>query len=237
MTRRRWIADEVSGNRAFLLGENAEHLSRVLRARVGQQFEIATPDGVQLGEIVEIQAGRVTFSIRELRETNAAPPSTAKIHLYLAILKFDRFEWAIEKCTELGATSIVPTVTRRTDSHLVPAAIKRIERWRRIVHEAAQQSRRATAPEIADPTKLDKAVGDASGHRVVLAEIERQRRLANVVQGHDEISLAIGPEGGWTDSEMTLFQENGWVAASLGPTILRAETAAIAALAIAQSAI
>ena len=237
MTRRRWIADDVSGNRAFLLGENAEHLSRVLRARVGQQFEIATPDGVQLGEIVEIQAGRVTFSIRELQEPNAAPPSTAKTHLYLAILKFDRFEWAIEKCTELGATSIVPTVTRRTDSHLVPAAIKRVERWRRIVHEAAQQSRRATAPEIADPTKLDRAVGDAPGHRVVLAEIERERRLTKAVQGHDEISLAIGPEGGWTDSEMTLFKENGWVAASLGPTILRAETAAIAALAIAQSAI
>src|SRR5579859_2162689 len=137
MTRRRWIADEVSGNRAFLLGENAEHLSRVLRARVGQQFEIATPDGVRLGEIVEIQAGRVSFSIRELPEANAATPSTAKIHLYLAIFKFDRFEWAIEKCTELGATSIVPTVTRRTDSHLVPAAIKRVERWRRIAHEAA----------------------------------------------------------------------------------------------------
>ena len=235
MTRRRWIADEVSGNRAFLLGENAEHLSRVLRARVGQQFEIATPDGVRLGEIVEIQAGRVSFSIRELPEVNAATPSTAKIHLYLAVFKFDRFEWAIEKCTELGATSIVPTVTRRTDSHLVPAAIKRVERWRRIAHEAAQQSRRAASPAIADPTKLDKAVGEAPGRRVVLAEIEHEHRLTKAVQGHDEISLAIGPEGGWTDSEMSLFKENGWVAASLGPTILRAETAAIAALAIAQS--
>jgi len=237
MTRRRWIADEVSGNRAFLLGENAEHLSRVLRARVGQQFEIATPDGVRLGEIVEIQAGRVSFSIRELPEANAATPSTAKIHLYLAIFKFDRFEWAIEKCTELGATSIVPTVTRRTDSHLVPAAIKRVERWRRIAHEAAQQSRRAAPPEIADPMKLDKAVTDAPGHRIVLAETEREHSLAKAIPGHNEISLAIGPEGGWTDSEMTLFKENGWITASLGPTILRAETAAIAGLAIAQSAI
>src|SRR5579872_5322538 len=138
MTRRRWIADEVSANRAFLLGENADHLSRVLRARVGQQFEIATPDGIRLGEIMEVQAGRVTFSIRELPEPSRTAPATKKIHLYLAVFKFDRFEWALEKCTELGATSIVPTVTRRTDSHLVPAALKRVERWRRIAHEAAQ---------------------------------------------------------------------------------------------------
>jgi len=235
MTRRRWIADEVSGDRAFLLSENADHLSRVLRARVGQQFEIATPDGVRLGEIVEIQAGRVSFSIRELPETSRSEPLSARIHLYLAIFKFDRFEWAIEKCTELGATSIVPTVTRRTDSHLVPAALKRVERWRRVAREAAQQSRRDAVPEIANPTKLDKAVIDASGHRVVLAETEAERPVREAVRGHNEMSLAVGPEGGWTDSEMALFRENGWIQASLGPTILRAETAAIAALAVARA--
>src|SRR5947209_3585413 len=108
MTRRRWIADEVSGDRAFLLGNNAEHLSRVLRARVGQQFEIATPAGVRLGEIVEIQARRITFSIKELPETTEVHPTTPKVHLYLAIFKFDRFEWAIEKCTELGVASLIP---------------------------------------------------------------------------------------------------------------------------------
>jgi 16S rRNA (uracil1498-N3)-methyltransferase len=237
MTRRRWIADEVSGDRAFLLGNNAEHLSRVLRARVGQQFEIATPNGVRLGEIVEIQAGRVTFSTRELPDSISAQAATAKIHLYLAIFKFDRFEWAVEKCIELGVTTIAPVVTRRTDSHLVPASLKRVERWRRIAHEAAQQSRREAPAEISDPAKLELVIPKALGKRIVLSETERQARLPELMEDVTEASLAIGPEGGWTDSEMSLFQQNAWQSASLGPTILRAETAAIAALAIAQASI
>src|SRR5437868_8268457 len=160
MTRRRWIADEVSGNRAFLRGKNAAHLSRVLRARVGQQFEIATPLGVRMGKIVEIEPERVVFSTTDLTQSESAI-ATPKIHLYLAIFKFDRFEWAIEKCTELGVASLIPVVTRRTDSHLVPAALKRVERWRRIAHEAAQQSRRESEPELADPAKLELAVPHA----------------------------------------------------------------------------
>src|SRR5205807_2363661 len=115
---------------------------------------------------------------------------------------------------------------------LVPAALKRVERWRRIAHEAAQQSRRESEPELADPAKLELAVPHALGKRIVLAENEREQRLGEVVAAHSETSLAIGPEGGWTDSELTLFQQNDWLTASLGPTILRAETAAIAALAI-----
>src|SRR5690242_16602722 len=123
MTRRRWIADEVSGDLAFLLGQNAEHLSRVLRARVGQQFEIATPSGVRLGEIVEIEPERVVFSTSDL-PPEAARQATKPIHLYLAIFRFDRFEWAVEKCTELGAASIVPVIAKRTDAHLASAAPK-----------------------------------------------------------------------------------------------------------------
>ena len=234
MTRRRWIADEVSGDRAFLLGKNAEHLSRVLRARIGQQFEIATPSGVLLGEIVEIESERVVFSTSNLPQGDLGA-QTAPIHLYLAVFKFDRFEWAIEKCTELGVSSMVPVIARRTDSHLVPAAGKRVERWRRIAHEAAQQSRRDVVPEILDPGKLEDVVSRARGKRIVLAERERQHRLAETIESASELSLAIGPEGGWTESELALFDKNQWLPASLGPTILRAETAAIAAVVIAQS--
>lgn len=234
MTRRRWIADEVSGDRAFLLGRNADHLVRVLRARIGQQFEIATPQGVRMGSIVEIEPERVVFSTTE-------PPihtekTSAKIHLYLAVFKFDRFEWAVEKCTELGVSSIVPLIVKRTDAHLASAAPKRVERWRRIAHEAAQQSRREAPPEILEPAKLVAALGTSLGNRIVLSELERDRRFADVIADATELSLAVGPEGGWTDSELDLFQRNGWTPASLGPTILRAETAAMAAVAVAQSA-
>jgi 16S rRNA (uracil1498-N3)-methyltransferase len=233
MTRRRWIADEVSGDRAFLTGQNADHLVRVLRARVGQQFEIATPDGVRLGEIVEVQPERVVFSTKEISNLQD-PQRSAKIHLYLAVFKFDRFEWAVEKCTELGVSSIVPMIAARTDAHLASAAPKRVERWRRVAHEAAQQSRRNELPEIAAPEKLDKSLQAAPGQRIVLAESELEQRL-DLVESASHISVAIGPEGGWTESELLLFRQNQWIEASLGQTILRAETAAIAALAVIQA--
>ena len=235
MTRRRWIADEVSGDRALLLGKNAEHLSRVLRARLGQQFEIATPSGVRLGQIVEIEPQRIVFSTSDLPRFGVTK-TTLQIHLYLAIFKFDRLEWAVEKCTELGVTSIVPIITHRTDSHLVAAARKRVERWRRIAHEAAQQSRREAVPGVADPEKLEAVIATAQGKRVVLAETEHEHMVRDVVGPAMEISLAVGPEGGWTESELTSFSQNQWENASLGSTILRAETAAIAAVAITQSA-
>lgn len=234
MTRRRWIAEEFSGNRAALTGNHADHLVRVLRARVGQEFDIATGSAVRRGRIVTIQEGRVEFELGE--EVPAAP--VPNITLLLAIFKFDRMEWAIEKCTELGVSRIVPVIARRTDAHLVSAAAKRAERWRRIALQAAEQSRRAAPPEIANPIKLQDVVNQTpSALRIVLAEAEQQTLLRDVLASHPggEIVLAIGPEGGWAEDEMQLFQNAGWISASLGSTILRAETAAIAASAIAIS--
>src|SRR5271170_1814260 len=127
MTRRRFIADEVSGDRAVLLGEHASHLSRVLRARVGQDFDIATGAAVRRGRISSIADDRVEFELNE--EVSAA--SLSEITLVLAVFKFDRMEWAIEKCTELGVSRIVPVISRRTDSHLAAASLKRVERWQR----------------------------------------------------------------------------------------------------------
>ena len=112
MTRRRWLADEVSGNRAFLLGPHAEHLARVLRARVGQEFEIATPEGVHSGRIIAIHPDRVEFQLGDRIETTKPLRLTAAI----SIIRFDRMEWAIEKCTELGVSRLIPVIARRTDS-------------------------------------------------------------------------------------------------------------------------
>jgi 16S rRNA (uracil1498-N3)-methyltransferase len=234
MTRRRWIADEVSEDRAALTGAHADHLIRVLRARVGQQFDIAAGDVVRRGRIVALTAGRVEFELGE--EISAAP--IANVTLFLAIFKFDRMEWAIEKCTELGVSRIVPAIARRTDAHLASAASKRIERWRKIALQASEQSRRAGPPEISDPIKLKDAVLAPASLRIVLSESEQQTPLRDTVAAHPnggEILLAVGPEGGWTEDELQLFQKSGWTSASLGPTILRAETAAIAATAIVVS--
>ena len=164
------------------------------------------------------------------------PSAAPKITLALAIFKFDRMEWAIEKCTEIGVARIIPVIARRTDAHLAAAAVKRHERWQRIVRQAAEQSRRSAPPEVEGPVKLkelDRVLPDALT-RVVLAESEDDARLGDVLQSKpNEVALAIGPEGGWASGELSWFFETGWVAASLGDTILRAETAAIVATALA----
>ena len=237
MTRRRFIADEVEGNRAALLGEHAAHLAKVLRAQVGQQFDVAANGSVRRGEITSVSAGRVDFLLYEV--VDAAVSDQREVTLLLSIFKFDRMEWALEKAVELGVTTIVPVIAHRTESHLASSAAKRVERWRRIARESSQQSRRSTEPEIAAPIKLHDAVANRSGTRVLLSEHETPERvsLKKIIAEHQTgpLTLAIGPEGGWTQEELDLFQKSGWLFASLVPTVLRVETATIAALAIAIS--
>ena len=229
MTRRRWIADEVSGNHAALIGPHAEHLSRVLRARVGQEFDIAAGHEVRRGRITRIVADRVEFELGEVVPVSSAPQVT----LVLSIFKFDRMEWAIEKCTELGVARIVPLIARRTESHLAAAAAKRVERWQRIARQAAEQSRRTSPPEVSQPLKLKDALALPGNTRILLSESEPEQMLKDMMQSANaDVVLATGPEGGWTESELVQFREAGWTPVSLGNTILRAETAAIAALAV-----
>jgi 16S rRNA (uracil1498-N3)-methyltransferase len=233
MARRRWIADETNGNTAALVGEHALHLSRVLRAQIGQEFDIATGTAVRIGTITSVSDNRVEFSLRDEQPITG----TSDVTLALSIFKFDRMEWAIEKCTELGVARIVPIVAHRTDSHLAAAALKRRERWQRLALQASEQSRRARPPEIAAPAKLKEFIGVA-GSRIVLAESENNTRLRDALVSHPSaLTLAIGPEGGWTADELQQFRDTGWTSASLGNTILRAETAAIVATALALDAL
>ncbi len=234
MTRRRWIADEFSGTRAVLVGAHAEHLSRVLRARIGQEFDITAGSEVRRGHITAIAPDRVEFELG----AEVPAPVTVPVTLALSIFKFDRMEWAIEKCTELGASRIVPVIARRTEAHLAAAAEKRVDRWRRVALQAAEQSRRLSPPEISQPLKLKDAAVLPGILRILLSENESDVMLRDVLQSRPndgDVVLALGPEGGWTDEELNLFQEAGWISASLGNTILRSETAAIAATAIVQS--
>jgi 16S rRNA (uracil1498-N3)-methyltransferase len=145
-------------------------------------------------------------------------------------------EWAIEKCTELGVARIVPVIAGRTESHLAGAADKRVERWRRIARQAAEQSRRVSPPEISAPVRFDGLVAMAAQARIVLAEGEERLLLKDAVRPDaGTVLLAFGPEGGWKPQELAAFRDAGWTSASLGDTILRAETAVIAAVAIVAS--
>jgi 16S rRNA (uracil1498-N3)-methyltransferase len=234
MSRRRWIADEVSGNQAALVGDHAHHLARVLRAQIGQGMDLIAGGVVRRGVITSVRDDRIEFELAEEVAASVLPD----VSLLLAIFKFDRLEWAIEKCTELGVRRIVPVIARRTDTHLAAAASKRLERWRRLVQQASEQSRRVDVPEVSHPVKLKDAVHQAATLRLLLAEIEKQQSLHDALEANrtsQSLLLAVGPEGGWTEHEIALFTGQGWISTSLGETILRAETAAIAATAIAFS--
>lgn len=247
MTRRRWIADTWNDATATLHGDQAQHLGRVLRAQPGMEFDVVAGGRAWLARIASIEKDAVHFTLVSEIETTPALPVT----LLLSVFKFDRMEWAIEKAVELGASRIVPILAERTEKHLAQAAAKRVERWRRVALEAAKQSRRSDLPEIEDPVRLatflagdsrqstsEGSRGAAGPMRILLSEVDDDQPLLRIVQNHTgaeaggEILLAIGPEGGWTASEIALFTSAKWHSASLGPRILRVETAAIAALAI-----
>ena len=238
MTRRRFIANTWTDTTATLTGDQAAHLARVLRAEPGQIYDVVAGGFLHRAEIASASEDEVHFLLHEELESDTA----LALHLLLAVFKFDHMEWAIEKATELGVSSITPILARRTEKHLAQAAAKRADRWRRIALEASKQSRRTTVPEIADPAKLETALDrEQSSTRILLSETEQAVTLSAALAvstrstGYESVALAIGPEGGWTPEEMVLFTQNNWTPVTLGPRILRAETAAIAAIAIASS--
>jgi 16S rRNA (uracil1498-N3)-methyltransferase len=240
MTRRRWIAEYWDEATATIVGQQAEHMARVLRAEAGMEADVVAGGHVFHAQIAAISGSEVRFNLIAEVQADPALPVT----LVMAVYKFDHMEWAIEKATELGVAAVAPVIARRTEKHLAQAAIKRVERWRRIAHEAAQQSRRSDVPLISDPIALaDRIRAASSATRIVLAEQERTTTLRHAVNQAitaaqaqmPTLEIAIGPVGGWAPEEEALFDANGWIAVSLGPRILRAETAAIAALALVAS--
>ena len=164
--RRRFFVEQFDGQRAVVEGDKAHHLGVVLRAQAGQLYELSDGARVCLGRIESVGRERVEFAL--LEELPANEPKL-RVTLLLSVVKFDSFEWAIEKATELGVTSIVPLAAERSEKGLLAAAEKRSERWRKLILEAAQQSRRVRLPvlePVARPESAfligDGAIGDIS---------------------------------------------------------------------------
>src|SRR5216683_3290861 len=229
--RRRFFVEKFLGETAVMEGEAAHHLGRVLRAQAGQLYELSDGERVWLGRIETVGRDRVQFALVE--ELPAVHPSV-ELTLLLAVVKFDAFEWAIEKATELGVSTIVPLAAARSEKSLVAAAGKRAERWKKILLEASQQSRRVRIPVLGELAKPESVFASGKdGLRVMLSERTTASPLWSVLTGHRETKavMAIGPEGGWTDEEFAVAQSFGFLEASLGRLILRTETAVAAALA------
>jgi 16S rRNA (uracil1498-N3)-methyltransferase len=232
LARRRFFVDTIRAGSAELLGDEALHLTRVLRAEPGQRFEISDNHAAWLAEIAEAHGPRVVFRVIEPLESPAAP---VRVTLLAALIKFDRFEWIVEKATELGVERLLPMETERTEKGLFAASRKRAERWRRVARESSQQARRVNLPEILAAAPFERSLAEPADHRYFLEEAGAPPLLGALPQRRtpaDRVALMLGPEGGWTAGERRLAAAAGWLAVSLGPLVLRAETAAAAALAV-----
>ncbi|MGD0962911.1 MAG: RsmE family RNA methyltransferase [Candidatus Acidiferrales bacterium] len=236
--RRRFFLEKFDGTSATLHGDTAEHLGRVLRAEPGQLYELSDGQRVWLGRIERVALSkrgdsRIQFALVEPVVVREACLQT---QLLIALVKFDRFEWCLEKATELGAASIVPLAAARTDKPLLSAAEKRRARWERILLESAQQSRRLRAPVLGAVATPQEAFAECDAAcRILLSErsdaLPMREALVSVA-GMRTAALAIGPEGGWTDDEIRAARAAGFQEASLGENILRTETAVLSALSI-----
>jgi 16S rRNA (uracil1498-N3)-methyltransferase len=240
--RRRFFVEKFEGGIASLRGDAAQHLGRVLRAEPNQLYELSDGSEVWLARVQKISRLRGGDAIEfALEEKIGARESSWRIRLLLSIVKFDRLEWCLEKATELGVTEIVPLAASRSEKALLLAAEKRSERWRRILLESAQQSRRLRPPVLSAAEKPEQAFAPARENAKIIfserADAAPLREILRTVEGRSEICLAIGPEGGWTEAEFSAADKHGFREASLGREILRTETAVIAALAIMRYAL
>lgn len=229
--RRRFFVEKFEDHRALMDGEAAHHLGRVLRAQPGQLYELSDGQHVWLGRIESVGRDLVEFTLVE-----NIPSFKPSLHttLLLSIVKFDAFEWAIEKATELGVSRIVPLSAARSEKVLLAAAAKRAERWKKLLLEASQQSRRVELPALETLTKPEVAFASfIDGTRVLLSESPDAKPLREVLPGQQAhvVVLAIGPEGGWTAAECAAARKASFHEASLGRLILRTETAVVASLA------
>ncbi len=231
--RRLLLRDAAPGERV-LQGPGFHHLARVLRAREGDALEVFDGQGHTFAaRLVRLEADRAQLTL----EAAVASPSHRAIVIVQAFPKADRLEWVLQKGTELGATGFWPVQAERCVVKWKEDGGKKVQRWQRIVEEAARQSERADVPQVSSP--LDAAAAARtlqSTHRLILLdEEERERTLSAAVAEETSaqpLALLIGPEGGWARHEVDAFKALGAVPVTLGRQVLRTETAPLAALVV-----
>lgn len=229
--RRRFFVEQFNGDRAVMDGEAAHHVGRVLRAQPGQVYELSDGARVRLGRIENVTRDEVEFAL--LEEVPSYQP-VIRTTLLLAIVKFDAFEWALEKATELGVSEIVPVAAARSEKGLIVGAAKRAERWQKVLAGASEQSRRVRVPELHEATPSAGAFrGTDAALKILLSERPSATGLREILASAQvkSVALAIGPEGGWTDDEFADAGAAGFRESSMGKMIMRTETAVTAALA------
>jgi 16S rRNA (uracil1498-N3)-methyltransferase len=219
--------------------ELAPQLAQVLRMGLGAEIVLFDGGGDEYRSRI-VQLDRRTARVEVLEAAPCRAEPGAWLTLYQCSLKQDKFEWVLQKGTELGVSRFVPVISERSIVRPAEALVKKYGRWREIVREAAEQCGRGRVPAIEPPVAWEEAVAGAEGLRLLPWEgAQDAPRLVGAMQQNmqkqQEVSILIGPEGGVTAAEAELAAAQGWQWVSLGPRILRAETAAVAAVAVAVS--
>lgn len=217
-----------------LYGEDASHIARSLRMTVGEIVTFCTPDGMCHDcEITNISKSEVDFKV--VNEYICESEPSIEVTLYQALTKSDKMDLIIQKSVELGVGRIVPVITDRCVSRPDAKSMdKKIERWQKIAKNAAMQSRRGKVPMVMPLLTLENAAKDASALEKAIVYYEKYGENTNSLITVDTKSLGIfvGSEGGFSEDDIRLLEDNGISCASLGKRILRTETAPLAALTI-----
>ena len=223
MSERFFVEQPITGSTAELVDAEAQHLAKVMRAAVGDEVILFDGSGAEFtAKVARIAKSGVTLEVVERREINREP--RVVLTLAVALPKGERQKWLVEKLTELGAARLVPLITERGVAQPVDAAIARLSR---AVIEASKQCGRNRLMEIAPPREaLEYFAADSPGTKLIAEPGGEQ--LGSLAQDVTQLVVAIGPEGGFTPAELKVALENQWRPVSLGRSILRIETAAIA---------
>ena len=224
---------QIDGTIAHITGEEAGHISRVLRMRAGDELTLCDGEGMFYdAAITEIQGGEVTAEIS--RQYSAPTEPKVKITLFQGIPKNPKLEFIVQKVTEIGVVRVVPMNTTRIVAKLEKE--NKVQRLQKIAAEAAKQSHRGIVPVVSAPVPFEKAVEMATEADIAIIPYEEENRqsLRDFLRGKEAESLAIliGPEGGFEESEVVLAKEKGIVPVTLGPRILRTETAGLVTAAL-----
>lgn len=234
MTRKRFFLprEHIRNRVAVLPPQQAHHLRHVLRVPAGCEVELFDGCGGAYRGIVELRGAQVR--VVSLLPVEAAPQSPVRLTLGAALIKPARFELVLEKGTELGVDEFIPLVTRLCSARIRAGSLPgRMERWERIVREACRQCGRAAVPTVGRPADFSDFLRENRdrGFGFLLYENAVGRPPLRLPR-EGRIILCVGPEGGWDEGEVRAAQDAGWEVFRLGSTVMRAETAAIAAAAL-----
>ena len=226
----RFFIDGTADGRAYIAGADALHIAKALRMRPGEALTLCDGKGTDFDGVLETVTDRqVTVRISASRPSQAEP--TLAVTLYQGLPTGDKMDWIIQKAVELGVTAVVPVATRRSVARLEGKADKKQERWQRIAAEAAGQCGRGMLPSVERPLSWSQALSRLSGEPALVFYEGGGRPLRELVTPSTRrLSVFVGPEGGFDPEEIDAIRRQGGGVATLGPRILRCETAPLAAL-------